>query len=325
MSQDHAVQTFLARHRRLWFLIPLLVLAFLILLVGFILPGLGRSSRGLKPFRPSPTPGELALDGQAAVVTFTDLNDSPDTYRNQRIRVTGSYLKLTPPTCQPTNGPVFQWSLVAEDLQLNATGFEALLRFMPDGTIIVVEGIWRQYAGPIGCGKEPPDGQVWYLAVERIVSPNPLPNFRATPQATAVPGTDAGQSSTPFPGSPLSTPTPTQPAVTFTPIGTPTPTVMGTAVLPGTPIFGTPGTVTPTAGPGTVYPSITPRISPTPTNFPPGFISPTPTSPSGAAPTPTLPGGATLPPLATSPPQPTSPGYPGATVTPTPTLTPNPY
>ena len=86
MSQDHAVQTFLARYRRLWLLIPLLVLAFLILLVGFILPGLGRSSRGLKPFRPSPTPGELALDGQAAVVTFTDLNDSPDTYRNQRIR-----------------------------------------------------------------------------------------------------------------------------------------------------------------------------------------------------------------------------------------------
>ena len=318
MSQDHAVQTFLARHRRLWYLIPLLVLAFLILLVGVILPGLGRSTRGLKPFRPSPTPGETDVSGEPAVVTFTDLNDAPEAYRNQRIRVTGDYQALPPPECRPYSGPVFSWSLVAEELQLNARGFEALLRYLPDGQTLTVEGVWRLYDGPLGCGKEPPDGIAWYLAVERIVSPNPLPNFGRTPRPTAVPGESPTNLLTPTPVTeekPISTPTP--PQVIFTPLATPTLTVGGTAVA-------TPST-TPTAGPGTVYPSVTPVTSPTPTSFPPGFSSPTPTRGTTTTPTATPPGGVNPPPIATSPPQPTSPAYPGATITPTPTVTPDPY
>ena len=314
MSEDTATQAFLRQNRRFWWILPLLVLVLILLALAFILPG-GGNGRGLKPFRPSRTPGELNVSSETAVVTFTDLNAAPEAYRDQRIRVTGDYQRLTPPVCRPYSGPIFSWSLVAEELQLNATGFESLLRNMPDGTTLTVEGIWRLYDGALGCGKEPPDGIAWYLAVERIISPNPLPNFVATPRATAVPDLSGESLSSPTPAADApteETATPTPPTAT-TPLGTITPGLTGTP---------TP-TTTPTAGPGTVFPSVTP-VSATPTNLPPGFPSPTPTLPVGGSPTPTLPAGGGTP-VATTPPLPTSPSYPGATVTPTPTLTPDPY
>ena len=222
MSQESIAEIYLRKYRRLWFLLPLLVLLFIILLLAFILPG-GVNNRGLKPFRPSPTPGETDVSGEPAVVTFTELNDAPVTYRNQRIRVTGDYQALPPPDCRPYSGPIFDWALVAEDLQLNASGFESLLRYVPDGTTFTVEGIWRFYDGPLGCGKEPPDGIAWFLEVERIVSPNPLPNFVRTPRPTAVSGESPGDLFTPPPGeavTPLATPT--APEIIFTPLATPT-------------------------------------------------------------------------------------------------------
>jgi len=309
MSQESIAGIYLRKYRRLWFLLPLLLLLFIILLLAFILPG-RQANRGLKPFRPSPTPGPRDLTGEPTVLTFTELNDAPQTYRGQRIQVTGEYQALTPPDCHPYSGPIFRWSLVAENLQLNSRGFEDLLKYVPDGTTLTVEGIWRLYDGPLGCGKQAADDIAWYLAVERIVSPNPLPNFVRTPHPTAVSGESPANPTTPTPGeTPMLTATPTLPDVVFTPLATPTAVFSGTAVSTPTPqITGTPGT-------GTVYPSVTPLVSATPTGFPPGFPSPTP---GPGTPSATPPVGATTPaPIGTSPPQPTNPAYPGATTAPT--------
>jgi hypothetical protein len=40
---------------------------------------------------------------------------------------------------------------------------------------MTVEGYWRLYEGPLGCGKNAPRAAIWYLEVLRIVEPNPLP------------------------------------------------------------------------------------------------------------------------------------------------------
>ncbi|MBK8987305.1 MAG: hypothetical protein IPM39_14720 [Chloroflexi bacterium] len=315
MSQENAALAFLRQNRRLWWLLPLLALLLLILVLAFVLPGAGEA-QGLKPFRPTRVSGELTVVGDAALVSFTDLNAAPEAYRDQRLRVTGDYQRLTPLMCRPHNGPLFQWSLVAEALQLNAIGFESLLRNMPDGLSLTVEGIWRLYDGPLGCGKGAPRGTAWYLSVERIIAPNPLPNFRATLQPTGAPELIGDDTVTPTPtdGGPTevnATPTP-DPTILITPLATTTPALVGTPI--GV-------TATATAGPGTVFPSVTPLV--TPTNLPPGF--PTVTPPGGATATLPATGGTPAP---TLPPLPTSPGYPvptpgGSTSTPTPS--PSPY
>jgi hypothetical protein len=316
---SRAIQSRLQKYRHLWFLLPLLILAFVVILLAFVWPRAENSRRGLKPFRPSSTPGGFVVESEASVVTFPELNANPNAYRNQRLRVTGDYVALTPPDCRPYSGPLFYWSLVTEELQLNATGFEALLRNVPANTTLTVEGVWRLYDGPLGCGKEPAEGIAWYLAVERIISPNPLPGFRGTPRATA----EAGEFMPTLPPElsplltpPTSTPTPSPEA------NSPTPGISATPTLVGTPTLGSP-TPTPTAGTGTVFPSVTPVGTGLP-----GIMTVTPTLPPGTTATPSATPGPGTP--TSGPPMPTLPGggYPGATATPnlgTPTPTPDPY
>ncbi len=320
MSSENAIQSGLQKYRRLWFLLPLLVLVLVIVLLAFVVPRTD-DRRGLKPFRPSSTPGTFAVAGEASVITFPELNTSPEAYRDQRLRVTGDYVSLTPPTCRPYSGPLFQWALVAEELQLNATGFEALLRNVPANTTLTVEGVWRLYEGPLGCGKEPASGVAWYLAVERIISPNPLPGFRGTPRSTAeggefVPTVPPELETLLTPAT--STPTPSLPA------SSPTPGTSATPTRGGAPPLGSP-TPTPTAGTGTIFPSVTPVGTGLP-----GVMTVTPTLPPGTTATPSPTRGTGTPTATSGAPLPTSPGggYPGATATPnlgTPTPTPDPY
>ncbi|MCA9918986.1 MAG: hypothetical protein KC445_13585 [Anaerolineales bacterium] len=308
-------QTTTAQPRGWWWLLVGLALVLLIWLVVWL-----SGSRPLKVWVDTAVSAQATLNPQALLVNFDALNNNPAEYANKRIRVTGNYLRLEPPDCALFSGPRIQWGLVADGLQLNAVGFEAIvLPIVPPNTQMTVEGIWRRYPGPAGCGKEPDRG-LWYLDVEQIVAPNPLVAGTATPAGvlsvtppafpTVTPTVlDGGQP--PAVGTPIPNVTIVSTIAVSTPIGG-LPTVTGTAVF-NTPTFtptpnGTatvtpsPGPGTPTAVPATATPTPTPTASGTPGSGP---GNPTPTTSSFVTATP-------------------GSGYPGPT-SPAPTSTPSGY
>lgn len=258
-----------------------------------------RGGRPLYPNLPTFTPVSGVVEGEATVIDFEELNADPEALRDRRIQVSGEYASIAPPTCLPFAGPVIRWSLVGDELQLNATGFEAILRLVAEGTPMTVTGIWRLYRGPVGCGKEPPDGAVWFLAVDQIIEPNPLLSGDGI-ALTVIAGS-------PFPTLPpldLSSPTPAA-----------TETVTATTTLEPSPTLGAVATFPPQL---TTTPDTTPSVTVTPTvTETPGEIgtpdltgTPTPTGTPGPSPTPspTGEGGPTTPGIPTATPGGT--GYP---------------
>jgi hypothetical protein len=291
--------------------LPIVTLAaalFVLLGLGLLAMSLsGGGERPLLPILPTFTPLSATAATVPLEVGFAELNAEPAAYLGQRLRVSGTYTPLAAPECPRPTGPALRWSLVAEELQLNARGFESVLRLVEADTRLTVSGIWRAYRGPLGCGKEPPDGTVWYLAVDQIIEPNPLLGATA-PQLTVIPGTPATLSPE---ETSVASPTPegievtievsgtltaTQPGIAPTVDSTPSPTLPTTPLAPATP--GT-GTIAPPTPDGA-----TPAVSVTP------GPSPTPTATGGTA--------GTTPELPTA--TPGGPGYPGQG-SPTPTGT----
>jgi hypothetical protein len=281
----------------------ILLLAGLGLLAFSISSGLAKP---LFPNLPTFTPVADAATSEAEPIDFAELNADPAARQNQRLQVSGTFTPLDAPACLDHNGPLLKWSLVADELQLNAVGFEDILRVVSPGIEMTVTGIWRAYQGPVGCGKEPDDGTVWYLEVDRILEPNPLFGS-AGPALTVIAGTQQ-------PNLPLLDNDPTStPDMSLTPGGTspaaPTETIIfGAATAEVTP---TPGTPIPTVatgatpiGTGTPAATGSPGASPTP--------GPSPTGESGTPQGTTTPGLPTGTPSGTGyPPQPTPPGgYP---------------
>lgn len=271
------------------------------------------NGRPLKPIRPAETAELLPISNEAAFVTFSELNADPAAYQNQFIRVSGRFNPLIPPACQPYNGPRIYWSLLSEDLQLDGIGFEAILREVPADTILTVQGIWRQYEGPYGCGKQPPTNVAWYLELIQIIEPNPLfgadaialntilgnptpvEEGESTPTAVVIEPTATEGLETPLAVTATPTPTPSL-LTTATGTVTATPTLFGTPTATTTPGTAT-ATLTPTATPtlGTVVPGTpTETVTPTPTlnSVPP---TPNPDPYQGTTPVPTLPGATPLP------------------------------
>lgn len=270
----------------------------------------GDDSRPLLPILPTPTPRLLEYSGVATSLSFSELNSDPYAYINQPIQVSGSYTPLDPPTCDRFSGPRISWALINENLQLEAVGYEPIVRLLAPGTRLTVQGIWRRYEGPAGCGKGPPRQQIWYLDVKKIVEPNPLVDAEGNPinlnidtgAGGAVPTADVTATLQPS-VTPSSTPeiSPTVPGGTL-PAGTPTETA-----VPGTltPTLPTPTSTTPV---GTAAPGATATDT---------AVTPTSTPSDGSQPTTTP---EPLPPTATR----DAGGYPG---NPTPTFTPttSPY
>jgi len=169
----------------------------------------GRAERPLLPILPTFTTAPETIAYKTESIDFAELNADPNAFRGQRIQVSGAYMPVEPPTCADYTGPAIRWSLIAEELQLNAVGFENVLRLLETGTDMTVMGVWSAYQGPLGCGKSPPEGTVWYLTVERILEPNPLLGANG-PLLTVI----AGQ--------PLPTLSPLETVETVTPEVTPT-------------------------------------------------------------------------------------------------------
>ncbi len=267
-----------------------------------------RDAHPLYPILSTHTPLAATVDYQPVLVGFAELNADPAALLGQRIQVSGVYTPIEPPECVNYTGPSVRWSLVAEELQLNAIGFETLLRLVDEGLEMTVTGIWSAYRGPVGCGKEPPDGTVWYLLVDRIVEPNPLLGTVA-PALTVIPG-DPLPTPPPFTTPEPSLPTPEEtPDDDLSPF--PSPTLGSTfPITPGITPETTPLPVTPLVPPGTPPPGATTTPDPGET---PG-ISPTPDLTQTAEATPGE-GGTPPPGIPTT--TPGGPGYPPPGTTPT--------
>lgn len=253
MTDQPATQpTFTPTPNRRFWLIGAVIVILLLLALWALLPG---DTRPLKPIRPTATAVANQNQSQPILLTFAELNERPYDYINQRIRVSGSLTHIAPPNCTPSSSPNLRWGLLAtsgdETLQLPAQGFEDLVRRAPDGLSMTIEGIWQLYDGPLGCGKGPAPGIAWYLAVERILQPNPFP------PGTIAPGVDQptlpdGTTATPdFVITPISpTPSPvgnTAPETTATATATPTRTTSPTPSATASGALSTPGTPAPTA------------------------------------------------------------------------------
>jgi hypothetical protein len=306
-----------------------------LLLLALLLAACSGRDRRIQPVIPTPDPqagGDLVL-GQPMLVSFTALNDDASAnltetqFRNQLIRVTGAYVPGEPLRCggEPRNGPVTSWALVAENLRLEVSGLEEVVELVPEGTQMTVEGYWRVYEGPVGCGKEPPAGLRFYLDARQIIAPNPLPVVAgADAGAQQVPpdGEDDGRPDGPGRGgigtpAPPQTPQPGNGGASATPGGQVTVFVTPTRIGTGTATVTAASTGTPTAT-GTPTLTGTPGATPTPSRT----GTPTLTSTPGAGPTPSP----TNTPLGQATPEPTATGgsYPGPDPTPSATPTPTP-
>ncbi len=234
--------------KRVWLLLPLLLV--------FMLPGCDQDdSTGLSS-RASLTARALGTE-----VELIDLATDPIAYEDQWILARGQYGLLPIPPCDAAvHLPPATWSLIANGVVVRMAGMENVLRpLVLDGQVVVAEGYWRRWDGPVGCGAAAFPSTVWYLQVKRILDPNPLVRATSTPGGAAA--IDASSSS----GLPTATPTPTAP---FSPLGTPTGpySPLGTPTGPYSPL-GTPtdpysplGTPT---GPYSPLPTLSPPPSPT--------------------------------------------------------------
>ncbi|MEM7802425.1 MAG: hypothetical protein AAF633_24745 [Chloroflexota bacterium] len=140
-----------------------------------ILIGVGCSSTSglLWPNIPSPTPIGTVLPPPIPV-NFETLNADPLVFRNKLILVEGIFTSATPTGCIPYKGPQVNWHMVADNLEMDISGLSDVAQLTPELARLKVEGIWRLYEGPLGCGKEPERGFAWYLEAVRVVEPNPL-------------------------------------------------------------------------------------------------------------------------------------------------------
>jgi hypothetical protein len=266
-----------------------------------------------RPEIPTPTVSNDTILGEPILVSFSQLAENLERYQNTLIRISGVYTPLAAPTCFPQRGPQTRWSLVSDNKQMKVLRFEqVVLPLAWEGLNMTVDGIWRKYEGPLGCGKNAAAGTTWYLDAVRIIEPNPMPDFLLNNQPTPDPdsGTEIPAEATPLPDEPLppetpsdtgyppdepeTTPTPTATIPLATPFPTPsrpvgitpspqvspsaTPTSTATPTASPTTGTGTPdGTPTETPGPGT--PSSTPTATPTDDDYPPPASS-TPYPPS---------------------------------------------
>ncbi|MEM7333404.1 MAG: hypothetical protein AAF490_15045 [Chloroflexota bacterium] len=129
-------------------------------------------------------------------VNFDDLVTNPISYEGARIQLMGNYQKVPLLIC---DGELFTspvtWNLVDGNMIAPLGGFQAQVeQLIPEGLSMTVSGIWRRWHGPIGCGKEAINRDIWYLDVMEIESPNPLVRVTLTPFGEEI--ADNGQNGT---------------------------------------------------------------------------------------------------------------------------------
>lgn len=269
------------------------------------------------PF-PSAAPTFRASTGDPIPVPITDLAANPGFYENAYIRLSGQFDRLPRLVCggrlykSPAN-----WGIVSNDFLARAAGFEdQIFPLTQRGLTMTLVGYWRQWKGPVGCGKLAVPSTIWYLEVSQVLSPSPLVRATFTPEggsgdviaeitpetpnpndagstATAVPPTDPTDDepfstavATPTTTNSLATPTSSSDLTATAAPGaaTTTPTSSNNLTATATPTtFASSGTATATATTGSNSGSSTATTTPIPTNTPTSSNPNQPTATPGSA------------------------------------------
>lgn len=134
---------------------------------------------------------------ETAAVSLAALAQNPAAYVGQRVQLTGQFYHAPPLVCSTvTRRSPAAWFLTDGQVSVGIGGrFEQLERVAPDGLMVTVAGRWWVWRGPIGCGKNLPRTEVWYLDIAEIIAPNPITFATLTPVGQAV----AELSATPVP------------------------------------------------------------------------------------------------------------------------------
>lgn len=223
----------------------------------------------------------VAPAGPPLLVSVPELAADPEVYAGPLLQITAQYRRVPVVVCEglARSSPA-TWMLAQDEQVLAARGFEDLvIPLLPPRMMVTVEGVLRHWRGPLGCGKDAPVRDVWYLAVTDVVSPNPVARVTLTPEGQAPAATPpAGE-----------TPTELATAQEPGPVGTP---VTAPAASPTTRPSATarPPTTTPLVSPTSGTPDLSATITSSPT--------PEPTA-EGTTATATAGNGATLTPSAT--------------------------
>jgi hypothetical protein len=255
--------------------------------IGLGLVACAQGKGQLKPLAPTATAGGF-LSSQPQIVSFSELQANPEAYQGRLVRVTGVYYTIPLPDCSPYSGPESKWALISENLRLDAIGFENLLPLAEPETSFTVDGVFRQYEGPVGCGKTAPVAFAWYLEAVKIIQPNPLtrsgaaiavnvlnlpPGF-ATPvispvEATIQPANEASEQSITAVPTATSATTLASTSTNVAPVNvTATQTATLVPSLTSTPSPTITATPTPTASTSTAIPTTTPTNAPAATQPP---------------------------------------------------------
>lgn len=288
---------------------------FLIIVVLFLLAGCqrgenesgeeGEDEQAVGTVRPDPIP-----------VSFATLNADPFTFLNRVVRVTGVYRPAVPVGCFPFSGPETRWRMIADGFELPIDGLAQVTEVAPDGLVVTIDGIWRKYEGPFGCGDEPPELTFWYLEANQVVSPNPLGGELLAQSSLAT--VDAAETERG-----AAAPTSPNPTVNLTVTLIPTPSRVIVGTVTAVPTFTPTVRVTVSATP-TANSQSTPTVTPTGTLLSTSTPGPTSTGTITATPTPTQGSGNPQTPQPTST-LPQSGSGTRTAATPNPTNTPSGY
>lgn len=136
------------------------------------------------PF-PTAGPTATAAIGGPIKLSITDLLAAPGLYLDTVVQLTGRLQKDPLIVCNSNfYASPASWGLIEEGLTVAAGGFDDQVRtLLPGDLTMTVEGRWRRWEGTVGCGKQAQQQEVWYLSVERILSPSPLTQITLTPSS----------------------------------------------------------------------------------------------------------------------------------------------
>lgn len=268
-------------------------------IAAFILPVACSSTKQPTPtpFIPTNTPINRQA-GQLLDIPLMELAANPANFEGARLRVNGRYQPMPRLICStnPYRSPA-TWALTGENLTVHMGSFDEQLRqLLPEDITMTVIGTWRQWQGPVGCGKQAVTRQLWYLDVSEIVSPNPITMRTLTPTVPDTAIEETNLTPTAVPTDTETTPDATTAVTPTTDQFQPTPTETSSDIITSTPTVTQAATTPlPTTGAGTATVTATPTITPTTgtdTDSSTATPTPTPTTGSGsstgtATPTPT--------------------------------------
>ncbi len=119
---------------------------------------------------------QIALEEiQPVTVPLADLAANPDEYSGQLLQLSGRFESRPILSCGSKFFSWPAWQMAAGKAMVPASGPANLLSALQSaGSELIVEGYWRYRPGRLGCEDKPQIQALWYLAVVRIVSPNPI-------------------------------------------------------------------------------------------------------------------------------------------------------